>query len=148
MQVLLSVVLNVFNLVLLIHYRPYLERQDQISETLNSAASLLVLYCLMLFSGQLVGDKKTLSDFGDLLIAISIGNLILNVLPLLWQLLKSMHKRCLLKLYRRVVKWVLKKRRHSAVRRRLQSRSEVEVAYGRHLERRATVAADNLAQFR
>ena len=84
MQVLSSVVLNIFNLVVLLFYRPYKDKQDQISEALNSIASLLVLYCLMLFCGQLVGDKKALSDFGDLLITISVTNLVINIIPLVY----------------------------------------------------------------
>ena len=84
MQVLSSVVLNIFNIVVLLYYRPYKDKQDQVSEVMNSIASLLVLYCLMLFCGQLVGDKKALSDFGDLLIAISVTNLVINIIPLIY----------------------------------------------------------------
>lgn len=102
MQVLSSMTLNMFNLVIIIHYRPYVSKQDQISESLNSIASLLVLYCLTLFCGQLVGDKKALSDFGDLLIAISVTNLVINVLPLIYRLLKFLHQKYTRKAYRKI----------------------------------------------
>ena len=147
MQVLSSVLLNIYNLVLIIHYRPYVSKQDQVSESLNSVASLLVLYCLMLFCGQLVGDKKALSDFGDLLIAISVTNLVVNVLPILRQLLKFLHQKFIRKAYRKLLKWILRKKQLKALRIRLQQRSEMEIEYGRKIERRANVAADNQAKF-
>ena len=57
MQVILSMKLNFIDLVLNIAYQPYNSKRDQITETINGFALMLILYCLMLFTGQYLADK-------------------------------------------------------------------------------------------
>ena len=91
-----------------------------------------------------MGDKKTISDFGNLLIAISVANLIINILPLIPQFLKHAYRRWIYKLYQIIYKRITKTKRLKALRVRLQARNEEEQKFGRRIEMRANVAAKNL----
>jgi len=65
---------------------------------------MLVLYCLCLFCGQFVESKETLSDVGDLLIYISVTNLVINLVPMLIPIFRYLCGR-VLKLYRKYQNW-------------------------------------------
>ena len=58
MQVILSVELNFIDLAMNMMYRPYSSKREQLTETANGIALMLILYCLMLFAGQSMADKK------------------------------------------------------------------------------------------
>ena len=63
-----------------IAYQPYNSKRDQITETINGITLMLILYCLMLFTGQYSADKYTMNEIGKILVALQIGNLALNVI--------------------------------------------------------------------
>ena len=58
MQVALTVILNFVDLAINIVYQPYDSRREQFAETMNGVTLMLVIYCLMLFTGQYMADKK------------------------------------------------------------------------------------------
>ena len=92
MQVILSLKLNLIDLAIIVVFRPYASSKEQRNETINGIASLLILYCLMLFSDQFISEKKLVTNIGDFLIGIQIINIAVNVLPMLALLLMRIYR--------------------------------------------------------
>lgn len=96
----------------------------------------------MLFVGQYVGNKETLSDVGDSLIYISVFNLVLNLILILQPIAIRLVKR-VLKLYQKYQNSKAKRRNKKLVREQLRARTKDEIDYGRRIELRVNVASEN-----
>ena len=110
MQVVLSLKLNLIDLAIIVLFRPYASSMEQRSETLNGIASLLILYCLMLFSDQFISEKKQVSNIGDFLISIQVINIAVNVLPMLALLLMRLYRGIKQKKYKQCLRYLAKKK--------------------------------------
>ena len=58
LQVILSVKLNFFDLAFNIALQPYNDRGEKFQKAVNGTALMLILYSLMLFTGQFMADKE------------------------------------------------------------------------------------------
>mmetsp|Transcript_40034 Transcript_40034/g.52422 ORF Transcript_40034/g.52422 Transcript_40034/m.52422 type:complete len:103 (-) Transcript_40034:1171-1479(-) len=101
---------------------------------------------MTLFAGQFVEDKETLGDVGDFLIYISALNLLINVLPITFPIFRYLYNQ-IMKAYRKYLKVKAQRAREKAMRERLRYRSQSEQEFGRKIELRANVAAENQNMF-
>ena len=67
--------------VFVIGTRVYREKRDQLFEVLNEIVVLLTIYFLMMFTGFVL-DPETREACGLLMIGLTIGNIIVNTLPI------------------------------------------------------------------
>mmetsp|Transcript_47374 Transcript_47374/g.62691 ORF Transcript_47374/g.62691 Transcript_47374/m.62691 type:complete len:103 (+) Transcript_47374:159-467(+) len=74
--------------------RPYADWGEQRVEVNNEVATLLTLYCLMLFIQDYIQDNEMIQMLGLATIAISGLNFLINALPILGQVKDSCCRCC------------------------------------------------------
>jgi len=80
-QILGSLAINLFYLVLVVHFQPYAERMEQAFETINELACLYTIYFMMLFTKMYISDAETRDIVGMTLMGLSCANFLVNMLP-------------------------------------------------------------------
>ena len=85
-QILGTLAINLFYLVMVVHFQPYAERMEQTYETINELACLYTIYFMMLFTNMYIGDAETRDLVGLTLIGLSCTNFLVNMLPVVLEM--------------------------------------------------------------
>ena len=133
-QIMTIILLQVGYLCLLLHLKPYASPSDQRQEELNEYASLITLYCLLFFTGNVITDGETRQFLGFILIGICLINMSINFVPIVMQVKLSCRKRY----YKRI-----QAKAQATKRAQLQARTKQEIVYNHNLEYRSELAENN-----
>ena len=116
---------------------------DRRAERFNAVSSLIILYCLMLFTEQFMENKYQMNAIGDLLIGNTVSNLVINVVPLTIPIFVAIYQKLILKLYLKCKREKAERIRKKHLEKMLKITTKDEQQYGRKIELRANIAINS-----
>ena len=117
-QVIICILITLIYLVYVMSYEVFYARNERTIEIINELVTLITLYILMCFTDQFVSKAETRLYIGFVLIGITGCNFLINLVPLLFKVIKDACRKIRRIIARRKHRLALQKRQkeHQHVR--------------------------------
>ena len=93
-QVILSLYLNIFYTIFILVFRVTEDPIERRKDVINEFVIIVTIYFLSLFLGEFVADAAMRENLGFALIVFTMLNFSVNILPPLFNMLRSMFRYC------------------------------------------------------
>ena len=104
LTVLLTLELNFSYMVFIVSYRPFNSRKAYVLEIINEVVTLIAVYILCLYAGDVVKNRETKETVGTCEIVLTIFNFLISLLVICFETYQMIRQRYLKRVYDKKIK--------------------------------------------